>query len=44
MSREEIELEFDEIIEGFAPIVNFVENKFVEHQKELTLMKHSASN
>ena len=44
MSREEIELEFDEIIEGFAPIVNFVENKFVEHQKELMLMKHSASN
>ncbi len=39
LSEEEIELEFNKILNGFAPIVELVEAKFIEHQDEISMMK-----
>jgi hypothetical protein len=39
LSDEEIELEFNKILDGFSPIVEKVENKFLEHKEELLKLK-----
>ena len=39
LSQEEIEIEFNKILDGFAPIIQLVEDKFIEHQDELLSMK-----
>jgi len=44
LSQEEIEIEFDKILNGFAPIVELVEAKFIEYQDELMVMKTSLKN
>ena len=44
LSQEEIEFEFDKILNGFAPIVELVEAKFFEYQDELMVMKTSSKN
>jgi hypothetical protein len=39
LSQEEIEFEFNKILDGFAPIIQLVEDKFIEHQGELLSRK-----
>ena len=39
LSEEEIDLEFNKILDGFSPIVEKVENKFLEHKEELLKLK-----
>ena len=39
-SEEEIEFEFNKILDGFSPIIKSVEDKFVEHRDELLIMKN----
>ena len=41
LSEEEIEFEFNKILDGFTPIVELVENKFIEHRNEILNMKKS---
>jgi hypothetical protein len=41
LSEEEIELEFNKILDGFSPIIQSVEDKFVEYKDELMRMKKS---
>jgi len=40
MSREEIEQEFNNLLDGFIPIVKIVEEKFIEHEEEILKMKN----
>ena len=40
LSEEEIEFEFNKILDGFSPIIKSVEDKFVEHRDELLIMKN----
>ena len=39
LSEEEIEFEFNKILDGFTPIVELVENKFIEYRNEILNMK-----
>lgn len=39
LSEEEIEIEFNKILDGFAPIIKLVEEKFIEHRDELNDLK-----
>ena len=41
LSEEEIEFEFNKILDGFTPIVELVENKFIEYRNEILNMKKS---
>ena len=41
LSEEEIEHEFNKILDGFSPIIQLVEDKFVEHKEEILKMKNS---
>ena len=41
LSEEEIEHEFNKILDGFSPIIQSVEDKFVEHKEEILKMKNS---
>ena len=40
LSEEEIEFEFNKILDGFSPIIKSVEDKFMEHRDELLIMKN----
>ena len=40
LSEEEIEFEFNKILDGFSIIVQLVEDKFVEHKEEILEMKN----
>ena len=40
LSEEEIELEFNKILDGFFPIIQSVENKFIEYKDEISRMKN----
>ena len=40
LSEEEIELEFNKILDGFSPVVQSVEDKFLEHKDELSRLKN----
>ena len=40
LSEEEIELEFNKILDGFSPIIQSVEEKFMEHRDEILRMKN----
>jgi len=39
LSKEEIENEFNKILDGFEPIVKLVENKFIENREEIEAMR-----
>lgn len=39
LSKEEIEIEFKKILDGFEPIVKLVEDKFVEYREEIESLK-----
>lgn len=39
LSKEEIEIEFNKILDGFEPIVKLVENKFIENREEIEALK-----
>lgn len=39
LSKEEIETEFNKILDGFEPIVKLVENKFIEKREEIEALK-----
>ena len=39
LSEEEIEIEFNKILDGFSPIIQSVEDKFIEHEDEILRMK-----
>ena len=41
LSEEEIETEFDKILDGFSPIIQSVEDKFIEHKDEILRMKNN---
>ena len=41
LSEEEIETEFDKILDEFSPIIQSVENKFIEYEDELLRMKNN---
>lgn len=40
LSEEEIEFEFNKILDGFSPIIQSVEEKFTEHEDEILRMKN----
>ena len=40
LSEEEIEFEFNKILDGFSPIIQSVEDKFIEHKDEILRMKN----
>ena len=40
LSEEEIEFEFDKILDGFSPIIQMVEDKFLEYKDEILKMKN----
>ena len=40
LSDEEIEFEFNKILDGFSPIIKLVEDKFMEHKDEIIEMKN----
>ena len=40
LSDEEIELEFNKILDEFTPIIQSVEDKFIEHKDEILTMKN----
>ena len=40
LSEEEIEFEFNKILDGFSPIIQSVEDKFMEHRDEILRMKN----
>lgn len=40
LSEEEIEFEFNKILDGFSPIIQLVEEKFIEHEEEILRMKN----
>ena len=40
LSEEEIEVEFNKILDSFSPIIQLVEDKFMEHREELLIMKN----
>ena len=40
LSVEEIEFEFNKILDGFSPIIQSVEDKFMEYRDELLIMKN----
>jgi len=40
LSEEEIEFEFNKILDGFSPIIQLVEDKFIEHKDEILRMKN----
>ena len=40
LSEEEIEFEFNKILDGFSPIIQLVEDKFIEHKDEILSMKN----
>jgi hypothetical protein len=40
LSEDEIELEFNKILDGFSPIIQLVEDKFMEHRNEILRMKN----
>lgn len=40
LSEEEIEFEFNKILDGFSPIIQSVEDKFMEYRDELLIMKN----
>jgi len=40
LSEEEIEFEFDKILDGFSPIIQMVEDKFLENKDEILRMKN----
>lgn len=40
LSEEEIEFEFNKILDGFSPIIKLVEDKFMEHKDEILRMKN----
>ena len=40
LSEEEIEVEFNKILDGFSPIIQSVEDKFMEYRDELLIMKN----
>ena len=40
LSDEEIEFEFDKILDGFSPIIQLVEDKFLEYKDEVLRMKN----
>ena len=40
LSEEEIEFEFNKILDGFSPIIQSVEEKFMEHRDEILRMKN----
>ena len=39
LSKEEIENEFNKILDGFEPIVKLVEDKFIEKREEIEALK-----
>lgn len=39
LSKEEIEIEFNKILDGFEPIVKLVEDKFIEYREEIESLK-----
>ena len=41
LSEEEIEIEFNKILDGFSPIIQSVEDKFIEHKDEILRMKNN---
>ena len=41
LSEEEIEIEFNKILDGFSPIIQSVENKFIEYEDEILRMKNN---
>ena len=40
LSEEEIEFEFNKILDGFSPIIQLVEDKFTKHREEILRMKN----
>jgi hypothetical protein len=40
LSEEEIEFEFNNILDGFSPIIQLVEDKFTKHREEILRMKN----
>jgi len=40
LSEDEIELEFNKILDGFSPIIQSVEDKFIEHKDEMLRLKN----
>ena len=40
LSEEEIEFEFNKILDGFSPIIQMVEDKFLEYKDEILRMKN----
>jgi hypothetical protein len=40
LSEEEIEVEFNKILDGFSPIIQSVEDKFMEYKDEILIMKN----